>query len=112
LRCAKSTRGFETLWPTHGEAVRGKAFAETFVTEYANHRKAREASIVAELRAGETSIPAMVARMYKDVDLRLHPAAAMSVLGHMLDLIERGLVATPDRTPTVRSRFDLVTARA
>ncbi len=104
--------GFETLWPTHGDPVRGKAFVETFITEYANHRKAREAAIVAELRGGETSIPAMVARMYVDVDLRLHPAAAMSVLGHMLDLIERGVVATPDSAPTVRSRFELVAARA
>ena len=104
--------GFETLWPTHGDPVRGKAFVETFITEYANHRKAREAAIVAELRGGETSIPAMVARMYVDVDQRLHPAAAMSVLGHMLDLIERGVVATPDSAPTVRSRFELVAARA
>jgi glyoxylase-like metal-dependent hydrolase (beta-lactamase superfamily II) len=103
---------FETLWPTHGDAVRGKEFVETFITEYGNHRKAREASIVAELRGGETSIPAMVARMYKDVDLRLHPAAAMSVLGHMLDLIERGLVVTPDKAPTVRSKFEFVTQRA
>jgi hypothetical protein len=30
----------------------------------------------------------------------------------MLDLVERGLVVSPDRAPTVRSRFDLVTARA
>lgn len=104
--------GFETLWPTHGDPIRGKAFVERFITEYANHRKAREAAIVAELRGGETSIPAMVARMYVDVDQRLHPAAAMSVLGHMLDLIERGLVATPDSAPTVRSRFQLVAARA
>jgi glyoxylase-like metal-dependent hydrolase (beta-lactamase superfamily II) len=89
--------GFDVLWPTHGNAIRGKDFVETFITEYANHRKAREASILAELRGGETSIPAMVARMYKDVDLRLHPAAAMSVLGHMLDLIERGMVVTPDK---------------
>ena len=103
---------FSILWPTHGEAVRGQDFVRTFITEYAAHRKAREAAILAELRAGETSIPAMVARMYVDVDLRLHPAAAMSVLGHMLDLIERGLVVTPDRAPTVRSKFDLVTARA
>ena len=106
------TTGFETLWPTHGEAVRGKAFVNTFITEYANHRKAREAAILAELRAGETSIPSMVKRMYADVDQRLHPAAAMSVLGHMLDLIERGLVATPDATPTPRSVFELIKARA
>jgi glyoxylase-like metal-dependent hydrolase (beta-lactamase superfamily II) len=35
-------RGFETLWPTHGEAVRGKEFVNTFITEYAAHRRARE----------------------------------------------------------------------
>ena len=104
--------GYETLWPTHGDPVRGKDFVHTFITEYGDHRKAREASILAELRAGETSIPAMVSRMYKDVDPRLHPAAAMSVLGHMLDLIERGLVATPDAKPTPRSLFELVGARA
>ncbi|MEQ9505843.1 MAG: MBL fold metallo-hydrolase [Hyphomonas sp.] len=104
--------GFETLWPTHGDPVRGKDFVHTFITEYGNHRKAREASILAELRAGETSIPAMVARMYKDVDPRLHPAAAMSVLGHMLDLIERGEVTSPDKVPTPRSQFELVGARA
>lgn len=99
--------GFETLWPTHGDAVRGKAFVETFITEYANHRKAREAAILAELKGGETSIPAMVGRMYAEVDPRLHPAAAMSVLGHMLDLIERGVVVSPDAAPTPRSKFEL-----
>jgi glyoxylase-like metal-dependent hydrolase (beta-lactamase superfamily II) len=105
-------RQFDILWPTHGDAVRGRDFVGTFITEYGAHRKARETAILAELRGGETSIPAMVARMYKDVDLRLHPAAAMSVLGHMLDLIGRGVVVTPDSAPTVRSRFELVTARA
>jgi len=105
-------KGFDILWPTHGSPVRGKDFVAEFISEYAAHRKAREASILAELRGGETSIPAMVARMYKDVDQRLHPAAAMSVLGHMLDLIGRGIVASPDAEPTPRSRFDLVTARA
>lgn len=104
--------GFETLWPTHGDAVRGKVFVNTFITEYASHRKAREASILAELRGGEVSIPAMVSRMYADVDQRLHPAAAMSVLGHMIDLIERGVVVSPDAAPTPRSRFELTAADA
>lgn len=106
------SRGFDTLWPTHGEAVRGRDFVDRFITEYANHRKAREAAILAELRAGETSIPAMVGRMYADVDPRLHAAAAMSVLGHMIDLIERGVVATPDAAPTSRSHFGLVSTNA
>ncbi len=99
---------FETLWPTHGEAVRGKAFVNTFITEYAAHRRQREASILAQLQRGETHIPAMVAIMYADVEKRLHPAAAMSVLGHMLDLIARGLVKSDATQPTVASRFELI----
>ncbi|KCZ88914.1 MBL fold metallo-hydrolase [Hyphomonas johnsonii] len=101
-------RGFETLWPTHGDPVRGKAFVEEFITEYANHRRAREASILEHLGKGETSIPAMVEIMYANVEKRLHPAAAMSVLGHMMALIREGRVYSPDAAPTVRSRFELV----
>lgn len=100
--------GFETLWPTHGDAVSGKDFVNEFITEYAAHRMAREAAILEHLRAGETSIPNMVKHMYADVDQRLHPAAAMSVLGHMLKLIKESRVKSPDTSPTVRSSFELV----
>lgn len=106
------TKGFETLWPTHGDPVRGKDFVNEFITEYASHRRAREAAILAHLRNGETSIPAMVEIMYADVEKRLHPAAAMSVLGHMMALIKAGTVRTPDAAPTVRSRFELVSTTA
>ncbi|MBU2606194.1 MAG: MBL fold metallo-hydrolase [Alphaproteobacteria bacterium] len=104
--------GFDTLWPTHGDPVRGKDFVNTFIKEYANHRRAREAAILEHLRNGETSIPAMVEVMYADVEKRLHPAAAMSVLGHMMALIKAGVVRTPDASPTVRSRFELVRTNA
>jgi glyoxylase-like metal-dependent hydrolase (beta-lactamase superfamily II) len=100
-------RGFETLWPTHGEAVRGKDFVNTFITEYAAHRRAREAAIIEQMRRGRTNIPEMVSEMYADVDKRLHPAAAMSVLGHMIDLVRRGVARTPDSAPTTRSVFEL-----
>ena len=105
-------KGFETLWPTHGDPVRGKDFVNTFITEYAKHRRAREAAILEHLRNGETSIPAMVEIMYADVEKRLHPAAAMSVLGHMIALIKTGVVVSPDAAPTVRSRFELVRTAA
>jgi hypothetical protein len=36
----------------------------------------------------------------------------MSVLGHMIDLIERGVVASPDAAPTPRSKFELVSTKA
>lgn len=106
------TKGFETLWPTHGNPVRGKEFVNEFITEYARHRRAREASILEHLRNGETSIPAMVEIMYADVEKRLHPAAAMSVLGHMVALIKAGVVRTDDTAPTVRSRFELARTTA
>jgi glyoxylase-like metal-dependent hydrolase (beta-lactamase superfamily II) len=105
-------RQFETLWPTHGDAVRGRDFVNTFITEYANHRRAREAAILGQMREGMTSIPDIVAVLYADVDKRLHPAAAMSVLGHMLDLIRRGIVRADAAQPTVRDSFELVKATA
>ncbi|WP_276912467.1 MBL fold metallo-hydrolase [Hyphomonas atlantica] len=103
---------FDTLWPTHGSPVRGKEFVDRFITEYANHRRAREAAILDQMRSGQTSIPEMVKVMYADVDKRLYPAAAMSVLGHMIELIKTGVAVSPDDKPTVRSHFELVKSAA
>ena len=103
---------FDILWPTHGNPVRGAAFVDEFITEYANHRRAREAAVIAQLQSGETSIPEMVKVMYADVDSRLHPAAAMSVLGHMIKLIREGVAISPDEKPTVRSHFELIRTAA
>ncbi len=99
--------GFETLWPTHGDPIRGRDFVGTFIDEYAAHRRAREASIIEVLRGGETSIPVIVKKLYVDVDPRLHPAAAMSVLGHLIDLTERGLVTGELADVSVRTPFRL-----
>ena len=98
---------FDKLLPTHGAAVEGTDFVDEFIQEYAAHRRAREAAILQHLAEGETSITEMVKVMYADVDKGLHPAAAMSVLGHMLELIKLGTVISPDENPTVRSRFEL-----
>ncbi len=103
---------FDILWPAHGDPVRGKDFVNHFITEYAEHRRERERAILFHLSSGERSIPNMVKDMYKDVDKRLHPAAAMSVLGHMVELIKTGRVATADAKPTVRSEFELVRTTA
>ncbi|MCR9128666.1 MAG: MBL fold metallo-hydrolase [Alphaproteobacteria bacterium] len=81
---------FDTIRPTHGPAI-----TETgpFLDAYIEHRRARERQILAQLKAGRTRIKDMVADMYADVDKRLHPAAAHSVLGHMIHLVEKGEVA-------------------
>jgi glyoxylase-like metal-dependent hydrolase (beta-lactamase superfamily II) len=80
---------FEVIRPTHGPAI-----TETgpFLDAYIEHRRARERQIIAQLEAGQTRIKDMVAIMYADVDKRLHPAAAHSVLGHMIHLVEKGQV--------------------
>jgi glyoxylase-like metal-dependent hydrolase (beta-lactamase superfamily II) len=105
-------REFETLLPTHGSPIEGKAFVHEFINEYAAHRRAREAAILEQMQAGQTAIPDMVKVMYAEVDARLHPAAAMSVLGHMLELVKTGKVATSDAEPTIRSPFELVSQTA
>ena len=48
------------------------------------------------LAAGDATIPAMVEKIYAGVDKRLHPAAAMVVLAHLEDLVERSEVAAPE----------------
>ena len=84
-------RGFTTLWPTHGAPVTEVA---PFVQAYIDHRRAREAQILAALAEGPTTIQAMVPSLYATVDPRLHPAAARSVLAHLLLLVKDGRVVS------------------
>jgi glyoxylase-like metal-dependent hydrolase (beta-lactamase superfamily II) len=71
------------LYPTHGAPVTDP---KPFLAAYLEHRLDREKQIVACIRDGLTTIPQMVARMYADVDKRLHPAASRSVLAHLIQL--------------------------
>ena len=75
------------LWPTHGGPVREPP---PFLQAYLEHRLMREAQILACVADGLDTIPAMVARMYADVDKRLHPAAARSVEAHLIQLAAEG----------------------
>lgn len=82
-------RNFDILWPTHGAPVREVG---PFIDAYVAHRRAREAQILDALGAGLTTIKAMVPSLYAAVDPRLHPAAAHSVLAHMIQLVREGRV--------------------
>ena len=84
-------RDFTRLWPTHGPAVESPS---AFIQAYIDHRLAREDQILACLAEGHTTIREMVEVMYVDVDKRLHPAAAHSVLAHVIHLVELGKVAS------------------
>ncbi len=96
-------RDFTTLWPTHGPPVRD---VRPFVQAFIDHRRAREAQIIAQMEAGRTSIKDMVSVIYADVDKRLHPAACHSVLAHMIRLVELGRVETIG-SPCVESVYAL-----
>ncbi|HEY2019064.1 MAG TPA: MBL fold metallo-hydrolase, partial [Bryobacteraceae bacterium] len=74
-------RDDKILYPTHGAPVRDP---KPFLQAYLDHRLEREAQIIACLSGGVTTIPEIVARLYADVDKGLHPAAARSVLAHLI----------------------------
>ncbi len=84
-------RGFDVLWPTHGPPVREAA---PFLAAYRAHRLEREAQILDQLAQGRRRIPEMVGQIYAGVDPRLHPAAAHSVLAHLIKLVREGRVAS------------------
>ena len=99
-------RNFDTLWPTHGSPIKDDVHG--FIESYKNHRLGREAAIVALLERGEGSIRKMVTEMYADVDKRLHPAAALSVLGHMCKLVKDGIVTASDEPCMIESDYQLI----
>jgi len=79
------------LLPGHGPPVED---ARARIAELRRHRLAREAAILERITAGDSTIPAMVASIYRDVDPGLHAAAARSVLAHLEVLVRRGDVFT------------------
>lgn len=81
---------FDIIRPTHGPAITN---VRAFVQAYIDHRLAREAQIIGAIESGLTSIGDIVASLYKDVDKRLHPAAAHSVLSHLIHMRKTGRVA-------------------
>ena len=84
-------REFATLWPTHGPPIRK---VEAFIDAYAEHRQERLDQITGALKSGPARIRDLVPRLYADVDSRLHPAAARSMLAGMIHLTREGVLAS------------------
>ena len=74
-------------YPAHGPAVEKP---KQLVRGMIGHRKQRERQIVKLLGEGPHAVMELVPRMYKGVDERLWPAAAQSVLGHLIELERQG----------------------
>jgi glyoxylase-like metal-dependent hydrolase (beta-lactamase superfamily II) len=77
-------------WPGHGGPVMDP---QRFLRGLVGHRRMREASILAALREGQASIPALVDKLYDGLIPQLKGAAALSVFAHIEDLIGRQLIA-------------------
>jgi len=88
-------------WPAHGSGVKEP---QRRLRALIAHRRQREAAILQRLKAGDETIPQMVAHIYRDVDRRLHGAAALNTLAHLEDLCARGLVGA-DGAPTLFARY-------
>ncbi len=83
-------RSDAVYYPAHGEPVTNP---QQFVRGLGGHRKQRERQILHLVGEGVGDVTAMVPLMYKGVDARLYPAAGQSVLAHLIDLRDRGIVA-------------------
>ncbi|WP_017930092.1 MBL fold metallo-hydrolase [Robiginitomaculum antarcticum] len=86
-------RNFDIIWPTHGPAIRD---VQTFVQSYIDHRHTREAQILDSLSRGRSQIMDIVPELYAYIDKRLYPAAAHSVLAHLIHLVETGRARCDD----------------
>jgi glyoxylase-like metal-dependent hydrolase (beta-lactamase superfamily II) len=76
-------------WPGHGGPVKTP---QRFVRALAGHRRQREQMILARVRAGDRSVDAIVRAVYENLAPSLRAGAGLSVLAHLIDLAERGLV--------------------
>jgi glyoxylase-like metal-dependent hydrolase (beta-lactamase superfamily II) len=90
--------------PTHGPAIeRPKPFVGALI----EHRRERERQILACIEAGIHRIPEMIPRMYAQTPVILYPAAARSVLAHVLHMIDRGLLQHSENEPGLATSYRL-----
>jgi glyoxylase-like metal-dependent hydrolase (beta-lactamase superfamily II) len=97
-------RAENVYWPGHGDGI---IDPQRKLAALIAHRLERERAICACLEAGEHLIDDMVASIYRGLDPALLRGAAMSVLAHMEDLVDRQIVRCSDQTPLLSSSYKL-----
>jgi len=78
-------QNYDIIRPTHGPAITNVA---PFIQAYIDHRMEREEHVLTALQSGHTNVMDITAHIYTHIDKRLYPAAAMSVLSHLIHLCE------------------------
>ena len=75
---------FDFIFPAHGYVL---APAKLAIEKLIAHRLKREAKVVAAIaKVGDSDLDVLVAAVYDDVDVKLHPAAKRSLLAHLIKL--------------------------
>lgn len=96
------TMDIALIYPGHGPIITNP---QEKIHEYIERRKLREAQVLEALSHGDTTVSAIVARIYTDVPKRLHRTAEHSVLSHLFKLEEEGRVVS--RTEAGEKHFYL-----
>lgn len=91
----------QTYFPGHGGRLEN---AHAFVRALRAHRKMRENAIFEQIKKGKTTIPEMVAVIYRTTDKRLHGAAGLSVFAQLEELVGSGKVQT-DGPPSLDGTY-------
>ena len=89
--------------PTHGPPIRDAA---GHVAGLVEHRVERERQVLDAVRRGRATIPDIVTDLYADVRLELHRPAGASVLGHLVKLVDDGVVGTSSERPRLDSAYE------
>ncbi len=85
-------RGFRTLFPSHGAAILD---VDGKLSEYLEHRLAREAQVLEQWRAGAREANEMLLAVYPDVPPAIRPLAERQIVAHLERLRRLGLLARP-----------------
>ena len=80
----------KAIYPAHGPLI---ADGVEKIREYIAHREERDAQIMAAMREGAATVPAIVQIVYAAYPESLHAAAGQSVCSHLLKLEREGRVA-------------------
>jgi len=83
----------DVIYPAHGPKITNP---RQKIEAYLAHRALRDSQILDGLKAGETSVAGLVARIYSDVPSFLHDAAGVSVEAHLRNFQREGRVRNED----------------
>jgi len=95
------TRDDMLYFPTHGAPIKNP---QRFARAVRAHRHMRDGQVLYQLSEGVETIAQMVSILYAHVDKRLHMAAGLNVLAHLIGLCEKGKVYC-DGSPGLKARY-------